>query len=208
MSVKLRLLPRSQKLKNISGFTLLELMVVVTIAAILMAIAIPSFNEAIRNNRLTTYANNLVTAMNLARSEAIKQGMPVTVRRVDNLSSTNSGANWEDGWDVFTDVNGNGAFNAGDILIRTYPPLQNNYTLRGNAVFPAFINFTANGQSNGAGIFMVCDDRDNNAIAEANTSRLIMVNALGRVMMGIDTDNNSIPNDPNNGNADSTDCTP
>lgn len=201
MSVKFRFLPRSQKLKNISGFTLLELMVVVTIAAILMAIAIPSFNEAIRNNRLTTYANDLVTAMNVARSEAVKRGVPVFVR--------SSGANWENGWDVFIDINGNSAFNAGvDTLIRTYPTLQNGYTLRGNAAFPVFIRFGSNGQSNAAGFFMVCDDRDNNATAEANTSRLIMVNALGRVSMGIDTNNNSIPNNQNNGNADSTDCTP
>lgn len=215
MSVKHWLLPCGRKLTNTSGFTLMELMVTITIAGIVMGLALPSFNAAIRNNRLTTYANDFVTAMNVARSEAVKRGMSVTVRRVDNLSFTNlgAGANWENGWDVFADVNGNGTYNGGvggDTLIRTYPALRGGYILRGNAGFPAFIRFGSNGQSNAGGIFMVCDDRDNNATAEADTSRLIMVNAVGRVSMGVDTDvpKNGIPNDPGNGNADSTNCTP
>jgi prepilin-type N-terminal cleavage/methylation domain-containing protein len=54
-----------------SGFTLMELMVTIAIAAILVGTAIPSFTSTITNNRLTTSANELVTALNLARSEAV-----------------------------------------------------------------------------------------------------------------------------------------
>ena len=58
-----------------SGFTLVELMITLAIAGILVAVGIPSFNSTISSNRLTSYANELVTALNLARSEAVKRGM-------------------------------------------------------------------------------------------------------------------------------------
>jgi prepilin-type N-terminal cleavage/methylation domain-containing protein len=61
-----------REMKN--GFTLIELLVTLAIAAILLTTAIPSFREIIRNNQLTTQANNLVTALHLARSEAVNGG--------------------------------------------------------------------------------------------------------------------------------------
>ena len=74
-----------------SGFTLMELMVTIAIAAILVGIAIPSFTSIIVSNRLTTSANELVTALNLARSEAVKRGMRITFCKIANGSScTNS----------------------------------------------------------------------------------------------------------------------
>jgi type IV fimbrial biogenesis protein FimT len=192
------------KLSNEGGFTLLELMVVVSIAAILLGIAIPSFNATIRNNRLTAYANELVTALNVARSEAVKRGQEVVVRR--------TGANWENGWQVFVDIDRTtpakeNVLDAGtDIVLRVYPALRTPFTLRGDAAnFPVFIRFTPAGRSNAAGIFVVCDDSDGLATPVANTSRLIMVNAVGRVSMGVDTDNTQIPE---NGGVDLATCQP
>jgi type IV fimbrial biogenesis protein FimT len=190
---------------RVSGFTLLELMIVVSIAGILLAIAVPSFNEGIRNNRLTTYANDLVTALNLARSEAVKRGISVTVRKVDNGSFTNLGAaaNWENGWDVFTDVNDNGFFDAGtDVLIKTYGPLNNvtypppaaqAYTLRGHANIASFIRYTTAGTSNNNGSFVICDNRDGDNLPQQNTARFIEINAAGRPRLGADSDNNGVP---------------
>lgn len=178
-----------------TGFTLIELMVTIAIVAIVLGIAIPSFSSTIASNRLTTSANELVTALNLARSEAVKRGASVTVRKVDDNSFTNLGAsaNWENGWDVFTDADSDGNYEAGDVLIRTYAPLQSSYTLRGNN-FSNFIRFTSSGQSNTNGSFVICENSDGNGLPEANTSRLIIVNSVGRVRMGLDANGDGIPN--------------
>jgi type IV fimbrial biogenesis protein FimT len=54
------------------GFTIVELMITVAVAAILLVIAVPSFNNIINSNRLTTAANAMVNSLNTARMEAIK----------------------------------------------------------------------------------------------------------------------------------------
>lgn len=61
------------------GFTLIELMITLTVAVILIAIAIPSFNYLTVSSKLTTVSNGLVTALNTARMEAIKRNNLVTV---------------------------------------------------------------------------------------------------------------------------------
>ncbi len=199
------------QLESSSGYTLMELMVTISIAGILISVAIPSFTSIISSNRLTTYANELVTALNLARSEAIKRGGSVTVRKVDDYSFTNLGtsANWEDGWDVFTDIDNDGKFETGDVLIRTYAHLPSSYTLRGNN-FSNFIRYTSSGQSNTNGSFVICDNSDGNNIPEANSSRLIIVNTVGRVRIGLDANNDGIPNTNSTATATSniTSCIP
>jgi len=76
---------------SIEGITLLELMVTIVVGAILMSIAVPSFNTLIQSNRLTAHANEFSTTANLARSEAIKRGQNMIIR-------SQSGTNWSDGW--------------------------------------------------------------------------------------------------------------
>lgn len=84
------------------GFTIVELMITVAVAAVLLVIAVPSFNNIINANRLTTAANSLVNALNSARMEAIKRNAPVQFcsnvaanNTTDNLGTacgTNGGA--------------------------------------------------------------------------------------------------------------------
>ena len=61
------------------GFTIIELMITLVVAAILLAIAIPSFNYLTVSSKLTTTANGLVNALGIARSEAIKRNANVVV---------------------------------------------------------------------------------------------------------------------------------
>jgi len=71
-----------------AGFTLIELIIVMTLAAILMAVAIPSFRSMIAGNRLTTQANDLIGAITYARSEAISHNNTVTFCRADSETDT------------------------------------------------------------------------------------------------------------------------
>jgi type IV fimbrial biogenesis protein FimT len=61
------------------GFTLVELMVTLAVLAILITVGIPAFGDLVRNNRVTSQTNELVTALNIARSEAVKRGRNVQV---------------------------------------------------------------------------------------------------------------------------------
>lgn len=83
-------------MKKHSGFTLVELMVTISILAILLGIGVPSFRATIEGNRITTVANDMVAALQFARSEAVKRGANVTLCSSSDQRSC-SGA-WANGW--------------------------------------------------------------------------------------------------------------
>jgi type IV fimbrial biogenesis protein FimT len=174
-----------------TGFTLIELIVTLSIAALLFGVAIPSFSSTITSSRLTATVNELVTALNFARSEAIKRGQKVIVRK--------TGENWEDGWQIFVDIDRSNlakqnVFNTGtDIVLRVYSALPETYTLRGDNNFMDFIRFQPDGSANNLGSFVLCNNSDRNNKPETNTSKLVTVNFTGRVHIGIDADNDGIP---------------
>lgn len=83
------------------GFSLIELLVAISILGILSAIALPSFSEALLSNKLRSYANNLVASAHLARSEAIKSNSVVTLCVSSDGASCAAGG-WEQGWIVLS----------------------------------------------------------------------------------------------------------
>ncbi|HEV7986011.1 MAG TPA: GspH/FimT family pseudopilin [Steroidobacteraceae bacterium] len=102
------------------GFTLFEAVITMAIVAILMALAIPSYRYVTNANRIAAEINGLLGDMQYARAEAIKEGQTVTVCVSTNGTSCAGAAvsTWQNGWIVFSDVNGNGAVNAGDQILR------------------------------------------------------------------------------------------
>jgi type IV fimbrial biogenesis protein FimT len=102
------------------GFTLIELMTTVAVAAILAAIAVPSYNEAMLGSKLNTLASNFVASAQLARSEAIKQN--TTVKLCASSNGTSCGGAWQDGWLVL----------AGATVIYTQAPFPNGFRLSGD----------------------------------------------------------------------------
>src|SRR5262245_19540720 len=84
------------------GFTLLELMVVLALAAVILALGAPAFNDFRANNRLTGVANDFLGALQVARTEAIKRQVPASVCPSDDGSSCTSG-NFR-GWIAFVDA--------------------------------------------------------------------------------------------------------
>lgn len=167
---------------NQPGFSLIELMVTLAIASILMMVAIPSFNESVKSSRLSTSINGLAASLNLARSESIKRNLPVTVRK--------SGAEWESGWNIFTDNTGTAGVKDGtDVLIRSYDGVPGGYTLR--ATYTNFVTYQASGISS-SGSFVLCEN-GSNSVPAANTSKVININSVGRAGMGGDSNSNGIP---------------
>jgi type IV fimbrial biogenesis protein FimT len=87
---------------QMGGFTLIEAMITITLMAVLLALAVPSFRDAGLSSQLRGSANDLVASAHLARSEAIKRNAVVTLcMSSDGASCTNSGG-WEQGWLVWS----------------------------------------------------------------------------------------------------------
>ena len=81
------------------GFTLIELMVTVTVLAIVLSIAIPSFSTVLLNNRVSTTAHAVQSSIQVARSEAVKRKKTVTLCRANSaLDECEDGIDWNSGW--------------------------------------------------------------------------------------------------------------
>ncbi len=110
-----------QKIRNAQlGFTLTELLVATLMLVITVTIAIPSMRAIIQNNRITATTNDLVFSLNLARSEAIKRGVSVSICPTANDQFTACGNDWSNGWLIFVNPDENATFsnNASEPLIR------------------------------------------------------------------------------------------
>ena len=77
-----------------AGFTLLELMAAIAIVGILVAVGFPALGELVKNNRIATQANSILTSLHQARSEAVNRGVNIQIK--PNVAGTD----WSSGWKV------------------------------------------------------------------------------------------------------------
>ena len=122
------------------GFTLIELMVTIAIAAILMVVAVPSLVTYQRNSEMTSFANSLLASINAARGEAMKRGRYAMVVPADGVA-------WASGWLVFVDIDGGTRTYsaASDILVTT------------KEAPPSFLNVSGNGPAGEAAPYIMFD---------------------------------------------------
>jgi len=108
------------KMQNMRGFTVIEVLLVVTIMAILVSLAVPSFKNSIRDNKVETAANALMSGFAIARNEAIRRGVNVNICAVADPTVTTPvcGTNWALGWAIFIDGTGGTAnvIDAGEVF--------------------------------------------------------------------------------------------
>jgi type IV fimbrial biogenesis protein FimT len=148
-------------MKNLArqtGFTLVELMITLAVIAITLSMGVPSFQEMAQGNRMTSQLNELVTDLNLARSEAIKRGRTVTFcKRNSGGTACDNAAAWATGWIVFADTDGDGTVDAGEEILRVHDALTGMDKLKfaNNRV-----TYNASGFATGfSGTFIFCDNR-------------------------------------------------
>jgi len=113
------------------------------IASIVLTLAVPSMRDLIQNNRITGQVNEMVTAFNLARMEAIRRGSPVSVCASTDQASCSGANNWATGWIVFTDTNAAGNPTVSQLL-RAWDQLPGNPAISetGGA---SFVRYQSNG---------------------------------------------------------------
>ena len=145
-----------QSLTSSKGFTLVELLITLAIAAIILSMAVPSFSSIITNNRITTQTNELISSLSYARSEA--------VRRSELISLNSGSADWHTGWTIQDNLNN---------VIRNHPAFDGASTLTGPAVPITYLatGFVAGGNEIE---FTLCDDSPD------STGRSILISVTGR----------------------------
>jgi type IV fimbrial biogenesis protein FimT len=144
-----------------SGFTLLELLMVIAIMGITLAIAIPNFKALITSIRLTNAANNMVSALQIAKSEAIKSNSLVSI--IPNLK-------WEKGWGVKKQI-------TNEPPISLFEPLNAGYTVQPQTPPISEITYRPDGRiaQNKEVVFYFCSPASTAAFRE------VTINATGRV---------------------------
>lgn len=174
------------------GFTITELVITVVIFGILTAMGVPAYTQFVRDSRRAAVLNEFSAALNLARSEAIKRGVPVAICRTNTgTSCTGAGTFWADGWLVFvnTDNDSPAVVDGGEVILRSYLVPDPAFTFTPNGNFTNFIAYGADGRSNNIGRFTYCDARG------VRSARAVLINMTGRPRLSRDTDGDGIDED-------------
>ena len=171
-----------------AGFTMMELLIGIAVLAILTTLAVPAFNQFIQNNRLAGQANEVVGALQFARSEALKRGTWAELCASTDQSSC--GGNMDDGWIVHVDPASLGPDEENPLRVWSSPgdSLTFSTVAQNSARFEASGCFNHNpgddgvcsahfGAGNETPLFVVEEDPD----IEAIQPRQIRISQTGRV---------------------------
>ena len=165
------LFERGRKSTPCGGFTLIELMITITLAAVVMGIGVPSYQEFVVKNRIQTQASEIRSSLAMARVEAIRRGLRV---RVCPGQDGCVGANWDDGWNSFVDRNNDNTRDdaANETALEVHVRLDGGSTLTGaNNVI-----FNSDGTVVRARTMILCT-----ADSDAQHRRRIDISIVGRV---------------------------
>ena len=179
------------KIKSNQGFTILELLVVLTIASILLGIAIPSFQSTVKRNSVQSHQNDLSSMVAIARSEAVGRSEVVTICGSANLTSCSNSSDWSTGWIVFVDdgVGGgtasDGIRNGTEEIVKVYKYQGTNSLVVKDSAGNGFNAISFN--SRGAVVqglkatLRICDGS-----ADVNYARAFLLEKTGRVIRSFD----------------------
>lgn len=162
------------------GTTVTELLVTMAIGSVLLALAWPSFTALLQSNRITAASNEFLTALHLARSEAIRRNARTVVcSSLDGEQCADGG--WDRGWIVFHDANNDAQHDAEEELVHVRPALSQTLRATGNAPVSKYVSYVPTGRAllvSGAfqaGTVTLCDKTGSSAAA-----RQIIITSVGR----------------------------
>jgi type IV fimbrial biogenesis protein FimT len=158
------------------GLTIVEMMVALAVAAVLMGIGIPAFNDFVAQRTMTTQANDFVLALQYARSEAGRRGVPVHVR----ARSSEAGNEWGGGWCVMVGVDTCDATSPaeGTEVLRRFPSVDPN-EFSSEGALGSLVTFNSRGfvVQEQDGEFLLCNNPD----VERDPGRQVSLSRVGRV---------------------------
>jgi type IV fimbrial biogenesis protein FimT len=180
--------PLSTLRRRVTGFTLMELMLTLTVAAVLAAVAIPNMRDFIRNNRLTSASNDLLRSFQVARSEAVKRQRVVAVcasaNAADDDAICSNGA--FSGWIVFVDENNNwdrDPADADEVVISRGTVDAGVSVVNDNS---GVVSYAGTGFANATpgqtptSRVVVCDARGAAIVGANSVARAVLIDATGR----------------------------
>ena len=146
-----------------SGFTLVEMMVTVAMIGIVVAFGIQTMTEISKNDRLTPNVNALIGHLALARSEAVKRSIQVSICVSSNADSADpnctGGIAWEDGWIVYIDADGNNSRDPGEEVLRAQQAFEGQNRLTPGGGLGTSVTYDYRGFATATGNFLLCDNR-------------------------------------------------
>lgn len=155
-------------MKRETGFTIIELLIVVLVAAVLAAIGGPAMSNFIQNNRLQSKTHAVMSDLLRARGEAVTRKKSVVMCRSANSDAATptcggSAQNWgSGGYITFVDEDASFNFNVGDLLLRRGAKATDGVTLMTNGTADQDIRYSPDGSLNEGGgtvQLAVCDNR-------------------------------------------------
>jgi type IV fimbrial biogenesis protein FimT len=173
--------PRRPASQRMAGVTLIELMTSVSLVAILMAIAVPSYKYVTNANRLAGEVNGLLGDMQFARGQAIKEGQNVVICSSSDGATCATGGNntsWKSGWIVFSDVNANGSVDAGETVRRVQNAFNSSDTFNADNNVSA-VSFNREGFAPGGNIVTI---KLHDSTADPKWTRCLKINIVGMLM--------------------------
>jgi len=161
-----------------SGFSILELLIVVVILSIVYSTGIPAAWSWILDTRQRTSANSLLTHLQMARNSAITRHVNVVLCQSDEGKVCSGRNRWHLGWIVFTDPNDNEQFDASESLLAVQQPLGDQLQIHfGGRNGGRYVRYTALGRGWPNATFTFCDRRG------SPSARAIILSLSGRPRM-------------------------